>query len=126
MDMDAAMQNGYFPSDLFRRLAEVRIRIPPLPDRGHDVLVLANWLLPRICAQEHRALMTLATDVAPQLLRYGWPGNVRELTHKLTRAVLLATDSVISVEALDLPPEPSSRTSKEEFEARMRDSEGAP
>jgi transcriptional regulator with GAF, ATPase, and Fis domain len=100
--------------------------MPPLRDRGKDVLLLANWLLPRICAQEHRALMTLAPEVGPQLRRYGWPGNVRELSHKLTRAVLLATDSVISVEDLDLPPERPSRISEEELEARIRDLEGAP
>ena len=125
-DVDEAVRRGYFGRALFRRLAAVRIKMPPLRDRGKDVLLLANWLLPRICAQEHRALMTLAPEVGPQLRRYGWPGNVRELSHKLTRAVLLATDSVISVEDLDFPPERPSRISEEELEARIRDLEGAP
>ena len=104
IDMDAAMEHGYFARNLFRRLAEVRIRMPPLPERGNDVLMLANWLLPRICEQEHRSLMTLAPEVGPELLRYKWPGNVRELTHRLTRAVLLTTGSVIAVKDLELPP----------------------
>jgi len=105
IDMDEALRHGYFGRALFRRLAAVRIVMPPLRDRGNDVLVLAHWLLARICAQERRPLMTLAPEVATRFLHYAWPGNVRELTHMLTRAVLLATGSVITVADLDLPPD---------------------
>jgi anaerobic nitric oxide reductase transcription regulator len=104
IDMDEAIRRGYFGRALFRRLAAVRIVMPPLRQCGNDVLVIADWLLPRICAQHHRPLLTLAPEVGPRFLRYGWPGNVRELTHMLTRAALLTAGSVISVKNLDLPP----------------------
>ena len=104
IDMDEAIRRGYFGRALFRRLAAVRIVMPPLRQCENDVLVIANWLLPRICAQHHRPLSTLAPEVGPRFLRYGWPGNVRELTHMLTRAALLTAGSVISVKDLDLPP----------------------
>ena len=104
MDMDEAIRHGYFGRALFRRLAAVRIVMPPLRQCGNDVLVIADWLLPRICAQHHRPLLTLAPEVGPRFMRYAWPGNVRELTHMLTRAALLTTGPVISVKNLDLPP----------------------
>jgi DNA-binding NtrC family response regulator len=125
-DVDEALRRGYFGRGLFRRLAGVRIKMPPLRERGKDVLILAEWLLPRICAREHRPRLTLAPEVGPLLLRYSWPGNVRELTSTLTRAVLLTTDSVISVEDLDLPLERTAQISWEEFEAKIRDLKGAP
>jgi DNA-binding NtrC family response regulator len=99
-DMDAAVRMGHVREDLFRQLAGVRIVMPPLRECGDDAVIIANWLLPRICGQHHRPLMTLAPEVGQRFLEYGWPGSVRELTHMLTRAVLLSTSSVISAEEL--------------------------
>ena len=121
IDMDEAMRHGYFGRALFRRLAGVRIVMPPLRECGNDALIIAYRLLPRLCAQHQRALMTLAPEVEKRLLAYYWPGNGRELTHMLTRAVLCATGSVISVGDLDMPPERQSSISKEEFDGKMRD-----
>ncbi len=103
VDMDELIRRGRFGRALFQRLAPVRIAMPPLQQCGNDVLVIADWLLPRICAQYHRPPLTLAPEVGPRFMRYAWPGNVRELTHMLTRAALLTAGPVISVENLDLP-----------------------
>jgi len=98
IDMNRAVRGGYFRPDLFRQLAGVRIGMPPLRECGDDALIIATWLLPRICAQHHRPLMALAPEVGQRFLEYGWPGSVRELTSVLTRAVLLSAGPVISAE----------------------------
>jgi DNA-binding NtrC family response regulator len=99
--MDAAVRMGHVREDLFRQLVGVRILMPPLRECGNDAVIIANWLLPRICAQHQRPLMTFAPEVGQRFLDYGWPGSVRELTYMLTRAVLLSTGSVISADELD-------------------------
>lgn len=104
IDVDTALRAGYIQEELFQRLATVRIGMPPLRDCGNDVLIIATQLLPWLCAQHHRPLITLGPEVEKRLLTYYWPGNMRELTAILERAVLLATGSVISVADLDLPP----------------------
>lgn len=102
IDVDTALRAGYIREELFRRLATVRIGMPPLRDCGNDVLIIATRILPWLCAKHHRPLVTLEPEAEKRLLTYGWPGNVRELTAILERAVLLATGSAISVGDLDI------------------------
>jgi DNA-binding NtrC family response regulator len=96
--VDCAAAPGTYLRDV--QLAGARIVMPPLRQRGDDALIIANRLLPQICAQHHRPRMTLAPEVGQRFLEHIWPGNVRELTRMLRRAVLLSTGSVISAEAL--------------------------
>jgi DNA-binding NtrC family response regulator len=102
-DMDELVRHRRFGEDLFQRIAGVRIKLAPLRERGNDVVDLANWLLPRICTQQHRLPMSLAPEVGPRLRSYSWPGNVRELIHRLTRMAIVSTGSIISTDDLDLP-----------------------
>jgi DNA-binding NtrC family response regulator len=101
------VQAGHFRADLYHRLAVVVLELPPLRERGDDILVLA-----RACLQQYSA----AYGVSPQRLsqaaeewlrNYHWPGNVRELSHLLERVVLLEPATVIDPESLArrcLPP----------------------
>lgn len=97
---DVTMWGGHMRPDLYRLLADEVIEIPPLRDRGGDVLILAEGLIDRFSRQYDLPPATL-TLAARQLLRtYPWPGNVRELSLQIERAVLLAEDSRITADLL--------------------------
>ena len=98
-DLLADMKEGRFREDLFFRLNVFPIHVPPLRERGDDILLLADHILARLQPRIH---LTEAARLA--LRRYGWPGNVRELRNVLERAVILADDARIDVEHLHLLP----------------------
>jgi two-component system nitrogen regulation response regulator GlnG len=86
---------------------EFRITLPPLRERGDDILYLANEFLPEAGLELGRPCRKISEAAARVLLRYPWPGNVRELRNVIRRAILLASD-VIEPEHLSvLPGEPS-------------------
>ncbi|MFN3325755.1 MAG: sigma-54 interaction domain-containing protein [Bryobacteraceae bacterium] len=88
--LDAAARAGRFREDLYHRLSQIVLRVPPLRDRREDILPLARFFLAR-----HDAARTLAAEAEAALLAYRWPGNVRELRNvMLQSAVLAAGDEV--------------------------------
>jgi DNA-binding NtrC family response regulator len=99
-DIDAEIAAGRFRSDLLYRLNTIHIHLPPLRERGDDIVLLAQRSLQQH-AQHHRRPVTAFSEAALSALRrYGWPGNVRELNHVIERAVLMARGS--AVEPADL------------------------
>ena len=102
-DLGAAVASGEFREDLFFRLAVIPIVVPPLRERRDDVLPLARHFLAKFSAEMGRAITGWSETVEAHLIHHDWPGNVRELENAIERAVVLARDSVISMEDL-LPP----------------------
>ena len=101
-DLRQRITDGAFREDLFYRLNVIQIRIPPLRDRGNDVLLLLDYYLER-AAQSHRLRHpTLTPDAAESLLAYQWPGNVRELRNVAERLVLQDRVGPITPEVLPL------------------------
>jgi two-component system response regulator HydG len=100
-DLEQSVRDQRFRQDLFYRINVVRIDVPPLRDRGSDVLRLANHFLDKSCERSAKPRLELAPQVAERLLSYDWPGNVRELENCIERAVALARFDEITVE--DLP-----------------------
>jgi two-component system, NtrC family, response regulator AtoC len=100
-DLEAAVREGRFREDLFFRLAVIQLPVPPLRERGNDVLVLAQHFLERAAADAERPVRALSPGAAERLLAYDWPGNVRELQNAIERAVALARTETLSVD--DLP-----------------------
>ncbi|MEZ4256422.1 MAG: sigma-54 dependent transcriptional regulator [Polyangiales bacterium] len=100
-DLEAEVAAGRFRQDLFFRIHVVRIDVPPLRERGNDVLKLATHFLGALSSGANREAVSLTTPVAQRLLAYDWPGNVRELENCLEHAIALAQFSEITVE--DLP-----------------------
>ncbi len=90
-DLRHEIEEGRFREDLYLRLAQVRIFVPPLRDRMEDIPLLCNRLL----AAAGETALTIEADAMQQLTTYPWPGNVRELRNALERAAALAQDSVI-------------------------------
>ncbi|UYB51329.1 sigma-54 dependent transcriptional regulator [Xanthomonas sp. AM6] len=103
-DLDAEVAAGHFRQDLLYRLNTFQLRVPPLRERGADILPLARHYLAAACTRYRRPLPALARDAERALLGYAWPGNVRELAHAMERAALLADGATLGSDDLRLQP----------------------
>jgi DNA-binding NtrC family response regulator len=104
-DLRSAVADKTFREDLYFRIAAVPITIPPLRDRGDDVLLLAGHFLDRFRREFRKPSLELTEDARARLRSYPWPGNVRELQNAIERAVILGNGPWIDTAALQLPSE---------------------
>ena len=102
LDLQAATRAGRFREDLYHRLAVLTLTLPPLRERQHDVVMLAEHFLARACADYGLPAKTLAPDARAALVAYRWPGNVRELINTMERVALLAEAPVVTADILGL------------------------
>ncbi len=113
-DLEKAIKEGQFRSDLMYRLDVVTLDLPPLRDRGDDIVLLSQHYIAAF-AKEFRKPITRLDDKALKKLRsYGWPGNVRELRNVIERAVLLSTSDTLRTEDL-VVGRPNRQTDNGEF-----------
>ena len=103
IDLASAVRAGRFRDDLARRLAATTVDLPPLRDRGRDVLMLAERYLARFARDYEAPLKRLARSARAALLEHQWPGNVRELVNLMERTVLVLDSPVVDAAALGLP-----------------------
>ena len=89
-DIHTEVAEGRFREDLLYRINTIEINIPPLRERGEDIILLAEHFLSIYSHKYNKVVTTLNRDARQRLLRHTWPGNVRELMHAVERAVLLA------------------------------------
>jgi DNA-binding NtrC family response regulator len=111
LDLLKRIEEKQFREDLYFRIAAVPLTIPPLRERGDDVLLLAESFLEKFSREFGKPGLKLSRDARERLATYPWPGNVRELQNTMERAVILADGVGISAEALQLPstqPDPQS------------------
>jgi DNA-binding NtrC family response regulator len=94
--LEEMVREGRFRADLFFRLRIVEIRVPPLRERGKDILLLADHFLELHSGRYRKPGLRLATEAQQALLAYAWPGNVRELRNAIEQAVLVAADATIT------------------------------
>ena len=95
--------DGAFREDLFYRLTEMIVTIPPLRDRAGDATLLAHAFVQRFGSQNGRGRLTLRDDALDAIERHRWPGNVRELENCIKRAVIMADGNSIGADDLGLP-----------------------
>jgi len=100
--LDTLIGSGGFRDDLFYRISEVTIRIPPLKDRQGDSLLLAQFLLQQISERFGKPTRGLAPDAIRAIQAYRWPGNVRELENRIKGAVIMAEGVVVTAADLGL------------------------
>lgn len=106
IEISAAIKEGRFREDLFYRIGVIVIDLPPLRDRGEDILLLANYYL-RLFTEEHNARGKRFSGSALSFLKeHPWPGNVRELRNRVQRAVIMCESRMI--DAVDLGGEPDT------------------
>ena len=103
-NLEAAVVAGEFRRDLYYRLAVFPIRIPPLRERGDDVLLIAEHILERFRLELRKPKLKLTADAIAAMRAYEWPGNVRELQNVLERAAIL-NDAELSADDLGLASE---------------------
>jgi two-component system response regulator HydG len=94
-ELKAEIAAGRFRADLYHRLNVVEVALPPLRERGDDVLLLADRFLARAGARHGRSPHGFTDAARRALMRHAWPGNVRELEHAVERAVILAPGEFI-------------------------------
>ncbi|MCP8689685.1 sigma-54-dependent transcriptional regulator [Marinobacterium sedimentorum] len=102
-------RNGDFREDLYYRLYVMELRMPPLRDRGNDIVTLANRFLQRACSKMGLEPARFSEGTMEAMTQYHWPGNVRELENAIERALILADDLLITTELLGLDLEPASK-----------------
>jgi Nif-specific regulatory protein len=101
-DLEQAVEEGTFRSDLYYRLNVFPIYMPPLRERKTDILLLADFFLEKYARENRKDIRRLSTPAIDMLMQYHWPGNVRELENSIERAVLLCDGGVIH--SYHLPP----------------------
>ena len=101
-DLPALVKEGKFREDLYYRISEITIRIPPLRERDGDALLMARAFLEKYRREHHRNLRGFTQDAVSAIEAYGWPGNVRELENKLKRAVIMADGNRLTAEELEI------------------------
>lgn len=101
-DLKSLIQASHFREDLYYRLAEIVVNIPPLRARVGDAELLAHAFVRRFAEQQNRGAMLLREDALRAIGNHSWPGNVRELENCIKRAVIMADGSQITVEDLEL------------------------
>ncbi len=95
---------GKFREDLYYRLAEIVVEIPPLRSRKGDAVLLAHSFVRKFAADQRRSTMTLNPEALSAIEAYAWPGNVRELENVLKRAVIMAESSMINGSDIGIAP----------------------
>ncbi len=102
LNLEEAVAKGDFREDLFFRLRVVEMQLPPLRDRGTDIILLAKEFLKEFAKENAKAIAELHPDAIEALMNHPWPGNVRELRTAIEHAVVLCRGDVIGLR--DLPP----------------------
>jgi PAS domain S-box-containing protein len=130
-NLEQAVTEGKFREDLFYRLSVFPIEVPPLRERGDDVVQIASLFLERTCQEFGHRPLALSKQQAALLKRYDWPGNIRELKNVIERAVILSRGKVLrldlamsdilnapEIDGTDVPPQPQGSPLLTEDEMR--------
>lgn len=102
-DLSARIQQGRFREDLYYRISEITIMIPPLRERDGDIVLLARAFLEKFSHQNKKDLRGFSEGALAALQKHPWLGNVRELENRIKRAVVMADSNLITIEDLELP-----------------------
>lgn len=121
-DLASAVSNGAFREDLYYRIAEIAIQIPPLRERGLDSVVIAQTLLDAAAKRHDRGALRFSPDALQAIGRYNWPGNVRELENRVNRAAIMAEGRSPSATDLGLEvPGDAGRSAEENAFLNLRE-----
>jgi len=120
-DLEIEIKEGRFREDLYYRLNVVNLKLPPLRDRGDDVLVIARYLLSRYAKEFDTKVKGFSPNAAVGIRKHNWPGNIREMENRLKKAIVLSDGNFIGPEDLgltadDLPEILPLNQAKEKFQ----------
>jgi two-component system NtrC family response regulator len=106
IDIEKAIAEDRFREDLYYRIGVITINLPPLRERGDDIMLLARYFLKRSAVEFGRRLRGFSPAAMAALMAHEWPGNVRELENRVKRAVVMASGALVEAWDLDLAPRP--------------------
>ena len=109
------IQEGNFRQDLLYRINTIEIHIPPLRERGEDILLLADHFMHRYIHKYKKNIKGINREAKQKLMRYTWPGNVRELQHAIERAVILSEGGWLTPANFMLQPQSEKKNDLEEI-----------
>jgi len=101
-DLKTAMENGTFREDLYFRLGIITIALPPLRERGGDIMLLSKTFLDRFVEENRKNIKGFTESAIRAITDYEWPGNIRELENRIKRAVIMAEGRKITPEDLEM------------------------
>ncbi len=104
-DLETEIRAGRFREDLYYRLNVVHLHLPPLRDRGDDIVVLARYLLGRYAPEYGNKVRGFSPSAIAAIKRHRWPGNIRELENRIKKAAVLADKALLGPEDLSLNPD---------------------
>jgi DNA-binding NtrC family response regulator len=111
-DLKNMIHDGLFREDLLYRINTITIELPPLRERGNDILLLAEFFLHKYRIKYNKPGLKIHQKAQNILLKYRWPGNVRELQHSIEKAVILADKSILDEDSFTL----NDASSKQKFD----------
>jgi DNA-binding NtrC family response regulator len=123
-NLESMVHEGLFREDLLYRINTIQVEVPPLRERGNDVLVLADFFLKKYSSKYNKPNLKINQQAQDKLLKYTWPGNIRELQHTIEKAVILSENNVLKPEDFFMRPilsgkNVSTELTLEEMEKRM-------
>ncbi|MBP1666734.1 MAG: ATPase, partial [Bacteroidetes bacterium] len=123
-NIETMVRDGLFREDLLYRINTIHIELPPLRERGKDIITLSEFFLRKYIQKYNKRDLRINRQSLDKLMDYSWPGNIRELQNTIEKAVILSDSSVIKPEDLYLRPVSQSRSfdsvaTLEEMEKRM-------
>jgi DNA-binding NtrC family response regulator len=101
-DLNMMISDGLFREDLLYRINTITIELPPLRDRGNDIVLLAEFFLHKYTIKYDKQGIKINQNAIQKLLKYKWPGNVRELQHTMEKAVILADNKVLNEDSFSI------------------------
>ena len=110
VDIAKAISEGLFREDLYYRISVISINLPPLRERGDDILLLANYFLRLFNEENKKKVRRFSSSAINFLKRHEWPGNVRELRNRVQRAIIMSETSAIEATDLGCETEPPALT----------------
>ncbi len=123
-NIENIVKEGLFREDLLYRINTIQIELPPLRERGNDIIVLSEFFLRKYTRKYNKPELRINQHAIDKLMEYSWPGNIRELQNTIEKAVILSESSVIKPEDLYLRPAPEIKNldsiiTLEEMEGKM-------
>ena len=114
-NLETMIMNGLFREDLLYRINTISIEIPPLRERGNDIILLAEFYLKKYSTKYDKQSLKIHPKAVQKLLKYNWPGNVRELQHSMEKAVIMADTRVLDESSFTLN-EPIKKIQKNDLQ----------
>ena len=118
-DLSSLVHEGRFREDLYYRISQLTLHVPPLRDRTRDIPLLVSTIIARLGVQLDREIVDVSDEFMDRLTAYAWPGNVRELEHVICRSAILENEPILS--GAGWPPATRSATIGRALPARRQD-----